>query len=251
MPYRKEHFVNGEIYHIVVKGVDDNVIFKDQDDYYRGIFSIYEFNNAKPVTIREQRKARLKFKEELKKVDKEFQKIVAQPNRGPSSVDSRDKLVEVLAFCIMSNHLHLLLRQIKEGGITKFMLKLGTGYSGYFNRKYSRQGHVTQKRFTAVHIQNEEQLKTVFVYIHTNPISSLEPKWKEKGISNPKKVNKFLEDYKWSSYPDYIDKKNFPSVTNREFILEIMSGQQGCRESIESWVKYKGKIKKFTHLALE
>ncbi len=251
MPYRKEQFVNGEIYHIVVKGIDGNVIFKNVDDHYRGIFSIYEFNNAKQVTIKERRNARLKLKEQIKAINQEFKKNLNEVNRGPSSVDSRDKLVEVLVFCIMPNHLHLLLRQIKDGGVIKFMSKLGTGYGGYFNRKYSHEGHVFQKRFTAVHIENEDQLKVVFVYIHTNPISLIEPKWKELGIKEPEKAIEFIENYKWSSYPDYIGKKNFPSVTDREFILKIMGGEDGCKNFIESWIRYKGKIREYTNLALE
>ncbi len=237
MPYRKQQFVNGEIYHVVLRGIDDNLIFKNIDDYYRGIFSIYEFNTTNPITIRERRKARARLK---------------RANRDPVSVtDPRDKIVEVLAFCLMPNHIHLLLKQLKEEGITKFMLKLGAGYGGYFNRKYSRKGHVFQDRFSAVHIKDDEQLKTVFVYIHANPISCVEPGWKEKGIKEPKKVIKFLENYKWSSYLDYIGKKNFPSVTERKFISEIMGGEEGCRKFVEEWVKYKGEIKKFIHLSLE
>ena len=62
MPYRREQFINDEIYHIVLRAIDDNLIFKDDDDYYRGIFSIYEFNTTKPITIRERRKIREQFK---------------------------------------------------------------------------------------------------------------------------------------------------------------------------------------------
>ena len=173
-------------------------------------------------------------------------------NRGPTSVDLRDKLVEVLAFCIMPNHLHLLLRQIKDKGIIKFMIKLNTGYGGYFNRKYGRKGPLLLRRFTAVLIKTEDQLKTVFVYIHTNPISLIEPKWKEIGIKNPEKAIEFLEnEYRWSSYPDYIGKKNFPSVTDREFVLKVMGGEEGCKEFVRAWIKYKGKIREFAELALE
>jgi len=252
MPYRKEQFVNGETYHIVVKGIDENVLFKDINDYYREVFSIYEFNNAKPVVIKERRKERAKIKSQTKKVAQEFEKLLKGTNRDPTSVDSRDKLVEVLAFCIMPNHLHLLVRQLVEGGISKFIKKLNGGYGGYFNRKYKRKGYVFQDRFTAVHIKTEEQLKVVFVYIHTNPISLIEPKWKEIGIKNPEKAIEFLEnEYRWSSYPDYIGKKNFPSVTDREFVLKVMGGEEGCKEFVRAWIKYKGKIREFAELALE
>ena len=238
MPYRKQQFVNNEIYHIMLRGIDDNLIFKDTNDYYRGIFSIYEFNTSKPVTIQYRRKIRARIKKE--------------PDRGPSSNnDGRDKLIEVLAFCFMPNHIHLLVKQIKAGGITKFMSKVGTGYGGYFNRKYQRKGHVFQNRFSAVHIKDDNQLKMVFVYIHTNPVALIESRWKEKGIENPEKTIQFLEKYKWSSYPDYIEKKNFPSVTNREFIFKVINDKENCQNFINSWVRYKGEIREFSELALE
>jgi len=228
MPYRKQQFLNNKIYHIILRGIDDNLIFKDTDDYYRGIFSIYEFNNAIPVNIWKRRKQRAKEK----------------AGRDPVS-PSRELLVEVLEFCFMPNHIHLLLKQLKDNGITKFMAKVGAGYGGYFNRKYNRRGYVFQNRFLAVPIKNETQLKVVSTYIHTNPISLVEPNWKEKGIKDPKKVIEFLEKYKWSSYLDYVNKKNFPSVTEREFISEIMGGENGCAEFVESWIQYKKGLKEF------
>lgn len=234
MPYRKQQFANNEIYHITLRGIDDNLIFKDVDDYYRGVFSIYEFNNTKPVEIWLRRKQRKKEK----------------ALGGPSS-QSREQLVEILAFCFMPNHIHLLLRQVKHNGITKFMSKVGTGYGRYFNKKYHRKGYVFQNRFSAIHIKNEAQLKVVFTYIHTNPTSLIEPKWKELGIKNPEEVIEFLENYKWSSYLDYIDKNNFPSVTEREFILKIIGGEHGCRDFIKSWIEHKKEMAKFSNLFLE
>lgn len=235
MPYRKQQFANNEIYHIVLRGIDDNLIFKDIDDYYRGIFSIYEFNTTELITIQRRREARIQLKKE---------------GRDPISIDARDKLIEILVFCFMPNHIHLLLRQIKDGGITKFMQKVGVGYAGYFNRKYGRKGYVFQNRFKDVYIKDDEQLKTIFVYIHTNPISLIEPNWKEEGIGNANRAIDFLENYKWSSYQDYLGRTNFPSVTNRELFLDIMGGSNGCKEFVDGWVKYKKEIKNFPKLEL-
>ena len=241
MPYRKEQFINGEIYHVVIRGIDNNLLFKDIDDYYRGIFSIYEFNNSNPVIITKRRQ--------------NIRAIKRQEGRGRASTfsvpDNRDKLVEILAFCFMPNHIHLLLRQIKNNGIAKFMQKIGTGYGGYFNRKYGRKGYVFQNRFVSVLVKNNEQLKTLFVYIHANSISLIEPKWKEIGIKNPTEVIKFLEDYKWSSYIDHIGGKNFPSVIEKDFLLKVMGGEEACKEFVENWVKYKGEMKEFSELSLE
>lgn len=196
---------------------------------------MYEFNNAKAVAIKDRRKVRRHFKKLLREAKK----------NPPIFVDSRDKLVEVLAFCIMPNHIHLLLRQLKDGGIFKFMKKFGSGYGRYFNKKYSRKGYVFQNRFLAVHIRTDKQLKIIFAYIHSNPLSLLIPKWRELGI-NIKKLNKaikFIENYKWSSYQDYIGKQNFPSVTEREFLLEIMGKENGCKQFMRDWLIYRGMVK--------
>jgi len=235
MPRALRNFVNGEIYHVVLRRMGNELLFGDVDDYYRGIFSIYECNTSKPITIRERRIARNQFK---------------KSHRGQTSADSwkdeRDFLVEVFAFCLMPNHIHLLLRQIRDGGISKYIQKIGSGYPLYFKQKYkiSLKGHFFQDRFYAVHINNDDYLRTVLTYIHTNPTLLVEPDWKGKGVENPQRVIEFLENYKWSSYQDYLGKKGFPSVTQRDLVLKIMGGQQGCKEWVEGWIKYKGEVKK-------
>lgn len=132
------------------------------------------------------------------------------------------------------------------------MQKFGSGYTNFFNSKYKRNGHLFQGKFKAEHIDNNEYLKNVFVYIHTNPISLIEPNWKEKGIKNPQAALKFLKEYRWSSYPDYIGKKNFPSVTERNFGLKIFAttnadfeskGTKAIKSFTEAWVKAKASQK--------
>ncbi len=238
MPYRKEQFETGRIYHIILRGIDDNKLYKNIDDYYRGIFSIYEFNTINPVEIIRRRRDRIRLKIRLKKIGK----VVGNPTSDQLS-DPRDKLVEILSFCLMPNHIHLLVRQIKDGGIIKFMKKFGGGYAKYFNLKYGRKGYVFQNRFLAVPIKTDEQLKVVFAYIHANPVSLIEPKWKEKGIHNLNKVIKFIKEYKWSSFSDYLGKPNFSSVTDREFISETIGGKKACEILVEDYIKYKGNIK--------
>jgi len=252
MPQYQRQFINREIYHIVLRRAGNELLFGDIDDYYRGVFYIYECNTTKPIKIRERRKARTKFKETLKKI---FEANTGQTcvslkeKKIPTMLswkDERDQLVEVLAFCLMPNHIHLLVRQLKEKGISKFIQKIASGYAGYFKKKYNikLKGHFFQDRFSAIHVKTDEQLRVVFVYLHTNPTLLVEPEWKEKGVKNPKKVIKFLEEYKWSSYQDYLGKKNFPSVTKRKFVLEIMKGPKGCRKWVEEWIGYKGRVRK-------
>lgn len=244
MPYRKEKFENGDIVHVILRGVDGNEIFKNIDDYYRGVFSIYEFNNSNPVSIKERRRLVNRFK-------KKAPNSILGKSGNPLIEDKRDKLVELLAFCFMPNHIHLLARQVKDNGITKFMQKVGAGYAGYFNRKYQRKGHFFQDTFNAVRIETDEQLKTVFAYIHTNSLSLEYSDWKIIRIENSKEAQGFLESYKWSSYLDYIGIKNFTSVTQREFMLELFGGKDRCKEFICDYINQKGELKEYSELFLE
>ena len=243
MPTQRPQLINDELYHTVIRAVGDTVVFSEEEDFYRGIFSIYEFNNKNSAEIWKKRLARNRFKTR--------QKIIEMGGRHTSpQLDARDKLVEIFAFSFMPNHLHLILRQLKNNGITDFMKKVGGGYAKYFNDKYDRKGHLFS-RFRAVHIKTDEQLRNTFAYVHTNLISLIEPGWKEKGIKNPEKVKEFLRDNKRHSYPDYLGKKNFPSVTQREFFLEFLGGAEGCMAEVDNWVMYKKETKDFGDIVLE
>jgi len=243
MPRRKEQFNTGDIYHIVVRAIDGNLIFKDVKDHFRGIFCLYEFNNLKPVNITIRRRDRV--------VEKKREKLIKPGDRTILGSDERNKLVEILAFCFMPNHTHLLIKQIRDGGVSKFMQKVGGGYGRYFNKKYERKGHVFQDTFRSVAIRDDKQLLAVFNYIHINPLSISEPGWKEKGIKNIKKSIKFLEEYKWSSLQDYLGKKNFSSVTERKFLLETIGGAIKCKDAVKNWLEYKKSIIDNKNLFLE
>lgn len=238
MPREARDFTNNEIYHIIQRGVGDEPIFLDENDYYRGIFSLYEFNNSNQVEIRQRRAERKRLKSHG-----DPSPVRLAENEKIEKV-RRDLFVEILCFCLMPNHIHLILKQIKDNGISDFMKKMG-GYVSYFNLKYKRKGHLFQNKFKAVHIKDDEHLKTEFVYVHTNPVSLVESGWKEKGIVRLKRAIEFIEKYKWSSYSDYIGGSNFPSVTNRNFILEVMDGVDGCRNYVNGWLEHKEKCKTY------
>ena len=261
MPNRKELLQNGEIYHVTLRRIGDDLIFKDTDGYYRGIFSIYEFNNSNSVSIYKRRKERLRLKQDIKKLIRSDLVQVAkdQTLAGLAALlneDKRNRIVDCFAFVLMPNHLHLLLRQLVDNGISKFMQKLGTGCAMHFREKYHEEkgGYFFQNRFHAVHINDDNQLNVVFVYIHANPLALIEPGWKEKGVKNPRGAIKFLENYKWSSYQDFLGGKNFPSVTQRDFLLDIMGGETGCKSFVDNLVYFKKQVpninEKFNNLGL-
>ncbi|MFH0864542.1 MAG: transposase [Candidatus Gottesmanbacteria bacterium] len=211
---RKTKFANDYYYHVYNRGTDKRNIFLLDSNYVRFIHGLYEFNNANPVSS-----------------------LTRNIVRGSTSYIARDTLVrkprdllvEIIAFCLMPNHFHLILKQLKEGGIAKFMQKMGTGYAMYFNQKNKRNGVLFQGKFKAILIDDDEYFLPLINYIHLNPVELIEPDWKEEGIKNRKNTNQFLEKYRWSSYPDYVGIKNFPSVISKEFIQNYFKTEESLK----------------------
>jgi len=224
--------INGEMYHVVMRAIDDVRLFPEEQDYLRMIHNLFEFNNDNPTVW-------------------QHRKYSENRSRNMEKNEKRKLLAEILTFCLMPNHFHLLFRQIRDGGISKIMRKIGAGYGIYYNNKYHRKGHLFQGKYHAVRIKDDNQLITAFVYIHTNPVAILFPGWKENGIKDFGKTKDYLENYRWSSYPDYLGKKNFPSLTSREFLINEMGGLNGCQSFVDDWLQSKKELADFDQIAIE
>src|SRR3989344_9161632 len=183
MPSKRPQFITGQFYHIFNRGVEKRNIFQQVSDYFRFIFCLYELNDKKLIKMRDR---------VLERNERKY--------TGATRVPGRETLVEVIIFCLMPNHYHLVLRQLVDGGISLFMKKLSNSYTGYFNEKYKRRGigSLFQGRFKAVHVENDKQLTALVAYIFTNPIDLINKNWKEEGASDPQKTIKFLKTYRWS-----------------------------------------------------
>lgn len=116
------------------------------------------------------------------------------------TIKRREPLVGIGAFCLMPNHFHLLLKEIRHGGISLFMRKLGTAYAMYFNIKYERTGNLFIKPFRSRHIRDDEYLQYVIQYIHCNPAELFEPMWKKGEVKELKELEKKLLEYPYSSF---------------------------------------------------
>lgn len=219
---RNIRFVNEGIYHVYNRSVEKREIFVDDQDRFRFIHDLFEFNDEAPAV-------NLYYKRPL------IQSYEAKPRKIEQQ--KRKLLVEILAFVVMPNHFHLLLRQIKENGISNFMHKLGTGYTMYFNQKYERAGSLFQGTYKAVLVNQEAHFIHLPYYIHFNPLDLKFPEWRDREIKNYKQAMKFLENYRWSSFLDYIGKKNFPSVTQREFLNEFFEGPENYKKDAMKWLK--------------
>jgi len=233
---KKPPFVNDQIYHIVNRGVEKRNIFMDDNDYLRFLYNLVVFNSTHTPDRNVDR--------DIKKQDI-LNKLMS--NVSPFS-ENGELLVEILVFELMPNHFHLMVRQLVDGGIIKFMQKLGTGYTMYFNIKYERVGALFQGRFKAVLVEKDAHFLYLPYYIHTNSIDLISVQGSTSNRLNGwGEKMKFLENYKWSSFPDYIGKKNFPAVTQRDFLMETFGGENGHRKGMREWLKeeneYTGDIK--------
>lgn len=187
--FRKDPFVTGEYYHIYNRGIDKRAIFKLKRDYERFIMLLYLANSNDSF--------RLDDLLNQKKFNKTFDEILILERGEP--------LVSIGAWSLMTNHFHLLIRQEVDGGITKFMRKVGTGYSMFFNIKYQRTGSLFGGLFKSKLIGvDDNYLRQLFGYIHINSLEIQFPEWKEKINKASINMKKFLKSYRYSSYLDYL-----------------------------------------------
>lgn len=196
---RKESFNNNNIYHIFNRGVDKRNIFLDNKDYCHFLDSvrIYRHKDLRFKSLEKKDLAKLS----LVKLDN-----IAKP------------LVEILAYVLVKNHFHFILRQLVEKGITEFMHKLGTLFTMYFNEKYERTGSLFEGPFKAISVLEDNYLFYLSFYIHLHPAEFVDAKWKEGKIKNWKEIIRAIEEYKWSSYPVYLGKRE-DELVSKEFIL--------------------------------
>lgn len=206
---RNHSFAPSEFYHIYSRGIEKRPIFKDVSDYDRFVSLMFFCNGTKPIVIRDIPK-------------------------GLSFVDGANRrgqpIVEIGAYCLMPNHFHLLVREPTGEGISKFMLKLLTGYSYYFNTKNKRKGRLFESSFQSKHVDSDEYLKYLFAYIHLNPLKFYIPNWREGGVTDEFKALAYLSSYPYSSFSEYVGKNrderhiltsvNFPKYfkDSKEFI---------------------------------
>lgn len=192
MPIRKTSFYENGFYHVYNRGVEKRDIFLDEKDYqsFLGILKAYLFDegqNPNPNALQGPALQSMRIRKHSLAED-----------------------ISLVAYCLMPNHFHFLLQQRTSSAVTKFMQRVLTAYSMYFNKHYDRVGSLFQGRFQAKEISKDEYLLHLTRYIHRNPVEA-----KMAKIQN-------LEKYKWSSYQNYLGLKEGGWVKSKA-ILDYFS----------------------------
>lgn len=219
---RKTVFASGETYHIYNRGAHKQNIFYNEPDYQRFLLGLFLMNGSSPVHI-----SNILSKYQGRSLLTVFEEE-----------QITEKLVDILAYALMPNHFHIVLRQKEEGGITKFCKKALTAYSMYFNAKYDHSGVLFQGRFKSSHIDNDAYFRWIFSYVHLNPLSLVEPGWEEKGVSDIAKARSFIRSYKPSSYFDYFcSKRQESSILSTENMPTFLNTQNDLEDLLASFIK--------------
>ena len=222
MGQRKTILATNEIYHVFNRGVEKRQIFLIKRNYIRftKATNYYRFANCPMRFSYFRLLPHEKQDNVIKRLEKESK-----------------RLVDIFSFCFMPNHIHFLLKQLIDKGISKFMAKITNAYSHYFNTRYDRIGHLFQGNFGAVRIESDEQLIHTSRYIHLNPVSSYLIEIKD------------LLDYEYSSYPEYInDTRGF---INTKEVLSYFKNKNDYRKFVEDQADYARKLENIKHLILE
>lgn len=149
------------IYHVMLRGINHQVIFEDDEDYEKLLYTLKKYEEKSSYTI--------------------------------------------YAWCLMDNHIHLLIKEAEEELSIAFR-RIGASYVSWYNQKYSRRGHLFQDRFKSEAVESDRYFAVVVRYIHQNPVKA--------------HLLKNIADYRWSSYREYIEK---PWICDTETTLRLFS----------------------------
>jgi putative transposase len=150
-------YVKDGFYHIYNRGVEKRIIFEDDQDYKVFLKYLKEALSPPPDSKL--------LKKTISLQGASFKGVPRQPKNFQNQID-------LLAFCLMPNHFHLLLKQSSKDSMESFMRSVITRYSMYFNKRYSRVGKLFQGHYKACLIKNDNYLLHLSRYIHTNPLEN-------------------------------------------------------------------------------
>jgi len=212
---RKEPFSVDNYIHVYNRGNRKQVIVHDNKDRNRFLHALFYFNTeetpANPL-------------QELYKLRLNLNKF-----EWPENWRLRRPIVSIIAFVLMENHFHLLLKEIKEGGVSKFMQRLGTGMTMHYNNKYRESGSLFQGSYKARCADEDLYLKYLSVYIQIKNAFELYPGGFKKAIKEFNKAYDWTINYAYCSLGDFTGVGN-RGIINKEIFTELFPNPNKYKE---------------------
>lgn len=210
---RTHPFLVNNFYHIYAHGVADFSIFKQTGDYNRFLSLLFCSNGSKPIP-------RMNYKDDY---------LSQAWDIRDGKLDIGKPLVGVVAFSLMPTHIHLLLEEKSDRGISSYLHKILTSHAKYFNLKYDRRGHVFESKFNSRHIDSNRYLLYVSRYIHRN----------HDKLNN---CSGRLESYPWSSYKDFVESNRWGRLLSTELITSQFTDVGEYHDYVDSVLEEKYNI---------
>lgn len=219
---RKITFTNNYYYHVFNRGIDRRDVFTDKREFLRAqeALKYYRFSSLK-----------IKLSRFLKLTQEDRSKYL-------SEIEGKNKLVEIITYCLMPNHFHFLLKQLEDRGISKFLANFTNSYSKYFNTKHERTGPLFQGLFKAVFVETEEQMIHLSRYIHLNP-----------STSSIIEID-HLANYPWSSFQEYIGQSE-DGICRTSEVLDLFKRENSYKDFVFDHALYAKELHKIKHLLVE
>lgn len=202
----------GEIYHVYSKSIAEYVIFNNDSEYSR-MHEVIEYYKIERHCASFSR---------LKERNMQVKQLGAK------------RLVQIICYCIMPTHIHLVLKQMEDKGVSVFMSNVLNSYSRYFNIKHNRKGPLWETSFKKVLVKSDAQLLHLTRYIHLNPATAYI-------VSNP-------EEWKWSSYREYISDSE-KGICEFGNVLDIKPEEY--KKFVEDRISYQRELAKIKDMILE
>lgn len=216
---RKDKLVEGQVYHVFTRSIAGYKIFNDQSEYDRMLDLIQYYQINSPV---------VKFSR-FEQLPRDIKESVRNDHE-----EDTHKLVEIIAYCLMPTHIHLLLKQIDDSGISHYMRKILNSYTRYFNTKHGRKGPLWEGKFKNVLVETDAQLLHLTRYIHLNPATA-------RLVENP-------DSWHTSSYKEYLSEGK-QEICEFTELLEIRP--ETYKPFVEDRIDYQRKLAEIKALLLE
>ena len=222
MYIRKDPLKTGEVYHVFNKSIAGFKIFNNKSELSRMLATIRYYQMNRPPD-KFSRFMRSDFRKE-----NFHDKIVL--------LSGKQKIIGLIAYCFMPTHFHLILKQLKDDGVSKIMGNALNSYTRYFNIKHNRKGPLWQGRFKNVLVKTDEQLLHLTRYIHLNPVTAY--------------LCKKPEEWGASSYHEYIrSAENRIRICDFDDVLDIEPNSY--RKFVVDLIDYQKKLATIKHLIFE
>jgi len=161
---------------------------------------------------------------------------IFRQQKNKYQINLNEALTKIIAYCIMPDHYHFILTQLKESGIKNFIQKLNNSYSHYFNLRHKQKGPVFESRFKAVRVKTQEQLIHLSRYINLNPVSSYL-------VEDP--IN-----YPYSSYKIYLKEEQSDLVDPSDVMVDFKSAKS-YKKFVLDRKDYQRELKNIRHLTFD